>query len=282
MAVNTTSTPEINLCFLIPANSLRSVFLKKGVYAITSTPNQSITVESSLGFFSIVSGVGSFIINSDQNVLIANPSSSIPMQVFLSLIRAEVVTPNTLTLDTISTTSTYTQTGTALKVLVIGGGQGGGGYSTPAGGRGGAGGRHAYAQNVTLPGNVSTVVGGGGAGAGPGDNSVPGNFGGDSSFGSITTAPSNPAAVAAVAGGSAPGGTGSPSESVIIPTGMAVIIGGPYTGGASRVGGGILAGGGAGINNERSGGGGRVPVGHCGIWQNGGGGGAGRIFILRA
>lgn len=287
MAVNSVSSVN-PIGFIVPKSKTIQFSLDSGVYDVVYSPASSnlFAVASSINYI-FNNGSGVFTVPSSGTVQFQNTNANYDMAVYLIANNSLTKTVTSLTLDTISTTSTYTQTGLAVKMIIIGGGSSGGraGNNGPnSGGSGGAGGRLLFQTGVALPGNVPVVIGAGG----PGGDGAP-IAGGASSFGALS---SNSQPFVASGGNPGqgfpttapqsglPGSAGTPGESVVVPTGMTALIPGlsPFAGGlagagaagpgGAGLGGGIAAGGGGG-------GGGITPAPFTGQWRGGTGGGGG-------
>lgn len=102
-----------------------------------------------------------------------------------SKISTGLFSKQTVTLDSITNTSTYNQTGYGI-VAVVGGGGGGGGQSIDDyrhGGGAGGGAGYLTKRYVELNGSIPVVIGAGGV---VGNSQAAGNSGGSTSFGDIT------------------------------------------------------------------------------------------------
>lgn len=163
-----------------------------------------ITNPSSPGSFSSY-GSGTYIIGlyTSSNIICYGPAGASFM---FERIKYDTTLSRTGTVDTITSTGTYTGTGSAL-VLLVGGGQGGaiGGkppsqFAGSGGGAGGNGGSMAYYYFDQLPGSAPVVIGSGGI--------APGGAGGDSFFNSL---PSNSGPTSITETGRGGGQWGSPT-----------------------------------------------------------------------
>ena len=198
------------------------------------------------------------------------------------------------TLDTLTTTQTYTQTGPAY-VVVVGGG-GGGGSSNGGGAAGGGGSGGVNSGYISLTGSTSVTIGAFGVGAAGGTNGT-GTTGGTTTIGSISATggtggsyggdPSNNTGGGAggTPGGGAGGGaqsSGNPGQNgtassaptfLFVKTGT---TGGGGGGGATTV----ATGAGSGIGTGGNGGLGAYVAfsGTAGTGYGSGGGGAGRFY----
>jgi hypothetical protein len=146
-----------------------------GTTLITSAVTSSGTIDVNLG--TAATNI-KYYINTGTNVLIT-----------ITLLSSALSTSSfSGTLETLTTTQTYTQTGGAY-VVVVGGGGGGGAYTTndpdyraSGGGSGGV-----TSDFISLSGNTSVVIGAqGNAGIGGTNNAQDGNAAGATSFGSLT------------------------------------------------------------------------------------------------
>jgi hypothetical protein len=170
-----------------------------GIYTITCNPTSS---EATLIFFNGTSKIlettttsGSVVVNlsTEATYVLISINTGTNIAVTIDKTAAALSSPEISgTLDTITTTSTYNQTG-PLYVLLFGGGGGG---AVGAGGGGGAGGGSGYGLTSFIYTNSATSVIVGGFGAG-GAN---GGSGGTTSFGNTLNA--------AGGGGGAQGGGG--------------------------------------------------------------------------
>lgn len=283
MAVNDISTELPTLAFLL-TSSASYINLKQGMYALTYSP-PSATVTLTLqepSRTNVYTGGYAILINTTTSNVVFE-SSVVNTEFFLSPIASNVAAQTSFSsLEFISTSGTYTQTGIAYKLAVISGGTAGTNGNQP----GGPGGRLLVTSGTSLPGSVPVTVGAGGV--------APGGAGGVTSFGSVSS--SSP--LATIANGGGPGGAGTPGDAQVQSTGsiMAPLLSpyGPFAGGgggtgfgSGGAGGGAFAGGGGGAGGFQStpeaggGGGGGAFAGlpHSGI--TGGAGGAGGVFILR-
>lgn len=192
--VSTASTPSAFSVTVAAANNPQKVVknVDSGVYTITVSPTSSTAIVS---FVSGTSFIGTTTTSSGSIVYnLATPATTVYIQsnnandvVTINLTAsAPVNTALSGTLDTITTSGTYTQTG-LLWVLAIGGGGGGSGFGTinanQMGCGGGAGGLAMFYGNVT----GSTTVTIGSAGTGGALNNA-GTSGGTTSFGSYAVA----------------------------------------------------------------------------------------------
>jgi hypothetical protein len=183
--------------------------LSSGVYTVTVSPTSAI---ARVDFFnatssgtSVTTSSGSIVANLGTDVTYYNLSTNTAGAIVTVTRTAASISGTSLsgTLDTITTTGTYNQTGT-LYVLAIGGGGGGSGNNRDGGGGGGG----APAAGVYFgPVNTSTSVTIGTAGNS--GSSVDGNAGGTTTFGNIVS--SAGANGGSGGGGGTPGGgSGSP------------------------------------------------------------------------
>jgi len=185
-----------NTLTLDSANTLykSSLNLAVGVYTITASPTSSnvyITFWSGntiIGTTTTVSGTITYNLGTAADLIYAESSGASTNVTFTLVANAAIVSGVSGTLDTLTSSQTYTQTGKAY-VVVVGGGGGGMGQmfgNTGLGSGGGGGGLNAQAVNLT--GNTTVTIGARGN-AGTGGNGAPSvvaNAGGATSFGSIT------------------------------------------------------------------------------------------------
>lgn len=298
MAVDNISSEKQVIGFVLTGSSIKKTNLKSGVYQITYVPKDqtldAITLEAS---YSLTDGFGSIVVASDQDVSFANLSLENDVAIIINPLNSVIQTLSALTLDTITTSSTYTQTGAAARVLVIGGGYSGvvngagpfitapPGYPPAAptvmrGGGGGRGGDIAIYDSVPLPGSIPVSVGSGA----PGGYRYTPAAGGTTTFGSLSSSGGEEGGLQGGGGLSGnlislPGGTGE-SAPTKVRASLSDYTPGPFSGGAGGAkaysqfsppanggaGGGIAAGGGGG------GGGSTYPA---NPFARGGGGGGG-------
>ena len=194
-----------------PYNS--TVSLESGIYTITCasstiaevafysgntflTSAKTVSGTVSVNISSAATNV-SYFINTGTNIVIS-------MQKTGSLFSN---TAPSGTLDTLTTSGTYTQTGKAWVVCVGGGGSGAGNSSGWSGGGGGSGGVASGVTNLT--GSLSYTVGAGGAGGVSGQ----GTAGGTTTFGSVSATGGQPGGIGSYntggLGGSPGGGQGA-------------------------------------------------------------------------
>lgn len=260
-------------------------------YLVTcvSTTNVTISMVAADGTV-LVSGTstsGSLVLVPTSPVRFVNYSintgTNIP--ILIALQGQPFTTSVTGTLDTLTTTQTYTQTGHA-RVCVVGGGGGGGGNntssrSTPNGG--GSGGVNVAADAIRLTGSISVVIGA----AGTGSTGANGTSGGTTSFGAITATGGGGGLLGNATqeswgpGGTpgSPGGGGGGSPSSIGPftsaNGLPVFNGTTGGGQWGAGGGGFTPGGGGGSGIGTGGAGGNNSNGGNATGYGAGGGGAG-------
>ena len=169
--------------------------LSAGVYTITCASSTVANVEffngtTYIGTATTVSGTVSYnlasaatrityYINTGSNITIGILQTGNPVTAAVSG-----------TLDTITSTSTYTATGNTgvAYVVVVGGGGGGGAGRTndTYSGAGGGGSGGVSSSISSLTGNVSVTIGTGGNGGAAGATAGNGNAGGATTFGNIT------------------------------------------------------------------------------------------------
>lgn len=283
-----------------------------GVYTISVAPsstNAKITFHSNNAFITSVSttsGTVSLQLSTAATKAYITTRAGGSTNAIVTISKtANVLSPDDIgsgTLDTITTTGNYNQTG-LLGVLVIGGGAGGS-MAFSNGNEGGAGGRAGFINGDVVFTNSPTLVTIGAGGAGQTWN-TDGRTPGNSSFGNLVTAnsannqefangngnagtqqdslPGNSSAVFPSFNGNATtggGGAGNSQNHGVFPLGGGSGIGTGGTGGSNAVGGKDATGRGAG------GGGGR------GVYRsstnganlniiNGGNGSAGVVYVLR-
>lgn len=251
-------------------------------YTASSVTSDVVTVNGSVTYLLATSSLGAYV----------QTSSGSDVVVTFTLV-ANSLTPGNIsgTLDTITTSSTYNQTG-QLYVLAFGGGGGGSGNGSTYGGAGGGSG-YQTGKIVYANGPTTVTIGAGGNGGG-----YSGNAGGTTNFGNLVSASGGGGANASWGGGgagngctiSSPPGNGDygATASAII---ASVITNGTTGGGGGRDGNSnasLAVGAGSGIGTGGNGG----PNGNSGTgYASGGGGcsysgsaGAGRqgvVYVLR-
>jgi hypothetical protein len=161
--------------------------VSSGVYTVTtSPPATNATILFYNGTTLVTTAVtvsGTVQVNLSQNCdkLWINCDDNSTIVSFVQTAAAVVVNGLSGTLDTITTTSTYNQTGQLYIVAVGGGGGGTDGFASNAPGGGGGGG--ALASHIGVV-NTSTSITIGAAG----NRGNPGNAGGSTSFGNLAVA----------------------------------------------------------------------------------------------
>lgn len=202
---------DINLTglFLVTNNGVNIVILHP------NTPGSSTTYGS---------GNYTLTLNTRYNMMVYGAAGSTFM---LERIRYMNSFSTTGTVDTITTTGTYTGTGSGI-VFVVGGGNGGnvgstGGPGPGPGGTGGQGGNWAFYYFDSLPGSAPVVIGSGGA--------ANGGAGGASSFNSLPSAVPAPSAWPGGRGGGTWGSPGNGGE----PFANRAIASGPFSPGAPAI-----------------------------------------------
>ncbi len=178
------------------ANTLYSsaLSLSKGVYQITTSPTSSVAVvdfwsgNTYIGSATTISGTVTYnLATSADTIYFTTTSNSTNITITL-VANAAIVAGVSGTLDTLTNSQTYTQTGKAY-VLVVGGGGGGMGSMFGNFGQGGGGGGGGLlASPYLLTGNTSVVIGAGGTpgtGGNPNPN-ISANAGGATVFGNLT------------------------------------------------------------------------------------------------
>jgi hypothetical protein len=269
-----------------------------GAYTITTSPSSS---QATVNFYNstsvtadtvTISGTVTYLLSSAATGAYIQTSGDPAVVVTITLV-AGSLTPSTLsgTLDTITTTSTYNQTG-KLYVLAFGGGGSAGGYQSTYG-SGGGGSGYQTAKIVYANGPTSITIGAGGT-----TNGQNGNSGGTTNFGNLVSASGGGGASGPNAGGGAgngsnsstPPGNGSfgPNASAII---ASVITNSTTGGGGGGYGNGAFAGAGSGIGTGGSGSNNAQGGNATGYAAGGGGGGyssagggtgsQGIVYVLR-
>jgi len=283
-----------SIVYAAAANTAYStaVNLPAASYLITcvSTTNTTIALIGEGGTV-VASGVtssGSLVLAPAANVrqinYFTNTGSNIA--VIIALQGRPFTTAVTGTLDTLTTTQTYTQTGYG-RVCVVGGGGGGGGVvagtTIPSSG-GASGGVNVPALPLILTGSISVVIGAAGAGVSGGNATS----GGTTSFGA-TTATGGGGGFLGISGtgppftprptaGSPNGGTGDTVDAGGAPSGTGLPVVSGTTGGGAY---GFTAAWGTGGGNNGSGigtggaGGAQATAGGNATGYGAGGGGAG-------
>lgn len=268
-----------SLAFVVEdANVAKYIDITKGYYEISYYPVEaSVSLTTSDNRTkSLSEGSGAVLVISDDPLSIVTDTANTEILMTTTEIVPSVV--ESFTLEVVSTTSTYTGTGSA-RLVLIGGGQAGGNPSRQPnqaiGGPGGAGGKVLTTGKISLPGSLPVTIGAGGvASSGAGGNTVVGTY---------TSA--NGASVSGGGGGAGwpeitAGTPGSPSSSIINPTGVAPLLSPPVS-----FDGGVGSPGGSNDNPRPGGSGGRIAAGGGGgggnrqgpnpLWANAGGGGGG-------
>lgn len=196
MPVNLSSFSGSNLTSYVSATSANTLYssaitLKAGVYTITCAS----TTVASLDFYSgttyigstqTVSGTVSYNLASDATRIAYYTNTGSNITIGILQTGNPVTTAVSGTLDTLTSSTTYTQTGnTGLAYVVVVGGGGGGGSATSSyscGGGGGSGG--VQSSTYALTGSISVTIGAGGNGS---STSATGNAGGATIFGNLTS-----------------------------------------------------------------------------------------------
>jgi hypothetical protein len=185
--------------YTIPATAAATLYssafaVAKGVYTITTSPSSSIaTVDfwsgnTYIGTTRTASGTVTYNLGTAADLIYVTVNTADTNVTMTLVANAAIVTGVSGTLDTLTASQTYTQTGKAY-VVVVGGGGGGMGnmFGTFGSGCGGGGGG-LLASPVTLSGSTSVVIGARGN-AGTGGNPTPNvaaNAGGATTFGTLT------------------------------------------------------------------------------------------------
>jgi hypothetical protein len=157
--------------FTCVSSTIATILLYNGNTLLTTAVTSSGTVDVNI---STAPTKVAFYTNTGSNVLIT-----------FTFLAAPLSSSASGTVDTLTTSQTYTQTGPAFVVLVGAGGGGGGTNSTYGGYRGGGGGSGGvYSSPYTLTGNTSVTIGARGNASGSGNA---GNAGGATIFGNLTS-----------------------------------------------------------------------------------------------
>jgi hypothetical protein len=231
--------------------------LEVGIYRITCPAAVTATVyfyDGASTSFAEVSTTGGTV---DYNLatiptkfaFFVGSSSNVP--VTFTRIADAITTLGSGTLDTLTNTQTYTQTGAVFVVVVGGGGGGAGNRQNVIGGYDGSGGASGgvQSQQLYLNTNTSVTIGT----AGNGGTAADGNAGGATIFGNLTSngggggSPYGASATAGTPGGGGSGATSTPSLYNFVVSGTTG-GGGSGTNGIGR-GSGIGTGGNGGNNN---------------------------------
>jgi hypothetical protein len=185
--------------YTIPAAAASTLYssafaVAKGVYTITTSPSNSVAVidfwsgNTYIGTTRTVSGTVTYNLGTAADLIYVTVNTA-DTNVTLTLVaNAAIVSGVSGTLDTLTTSQTYTQTGKAYVVVVGGGGGGMGNQFGNFGSGCGGGGGGLLASPVTLSGSTSVVIGARGN-AGTGGNPTPNvaaNAGGATTFGTLT------------------------------------------------------------------------------------------------
>ena len=288
------TVPAANVWYAVP-NQIRGQYVVTCVSTTTATilvptgPETSNTYNTTSGTVTFTqTDPSSFYIkiNTGTNIVVTFT------QVISSLSYNGTTSQGTI--DSITATGTYTQTGSSAIVMLVGGGNGGNpGSPGGPGGPGGSGGTVKLAYFGGLPGNVPVTVGAGGpAGSAGGTTtfgaiSAPGGGGGGGGGGGIGPASPAPSQTAGAAHPLAPTinplGFGFPPLASTPSFGAAIGGGGHggqggYSAPGPRTWGGGGGGGGGGAFNGSGGGGGLNQPARGGT---GGAGGAGAVYVLR-
>lgn len=192
--VAVTSSSSVNAVAAAPGDFSKQYMVTRNFSAGVYTISVSNSTDAYIEFFNATSSVlfattsgGTVTVNLASDctnavvTLLTSASASVTInQTALTLVSSEI----SGTLDTITTTSTYSQTG-RMYVLCVGGGGGGAQANTDVG----EGGRGASMNGRLVYTNTSTsiTVGSGGTGAAAGTNGN-GGAGGTTSFGSLVSA----------------------------------------------------------------------------------------------
>jgi hypothetical protein len=163
-----------------------------GVYTMTTSPNTSQATVTFYNATSIIyettttSGTVTFNLGTAATGIYLSTNTGTDVVVSIAL-TSNSLTGTSLsgTLDTITSTSTYNQTGQLYVVAYGGGGSGGCGYNNDGNGGGGGGG--AGPQGGLVYTNSATSITIGAEGAGRGQNQQTGIAGGSTTFGNLFT-----------------------------------------------------------------------------------------------
>lgn len=275
-------------------------FLPAGIYRITCVS----TTNATFAFYDANNNILANTVTSSGtvDVNLATASSSFNYyintgtSIAITISRVASALPSITvsgTLDTITTTQTYTQQGRGMALIVGGGFAGGVGYFPGVGGAGGPSGQMVVSY-VSLPGSVPVVIGSGGVGYGIFTPAAPAT-GGTTSFGAITSA-GGVVGSGGSGGPSVPGaGSASPSFPMITPgttggggcgrsggpTGVWTGAGGGSGIGTGGQGGNSQGGGGGGTGYGAGGGGGGQALSPPGNYFPGGAGTPGVVYVVR-
>ena len=268
-----------------------------GAYTITTSPSSS---QATVNFYNAtgvtadtvtVSGTVTYLLATASQGAYIQTNTGSDVVVTITLV-AGSLTPSTLsgTLDTITASGTYNQTG-KLYVLAFGGGGGAGGYQSTYGSGGGGSG---YQTAKIVYANTATTVT---LGAGGTSNSYNGNAGGTTNFGNLVSASGGGGGNGPNGGGGAGNGSNSstpPGNGSFGPNASAIIAsvitnattgggGGGYGNGAFVGAGSGIGTGGSGTNNGNGGNATGYAAGGGGGGYNGAGGTGtqGIIYVLR-
>lgn len=189
--------------------------INPGIYTMTTFPTTSVARisgfnEDNTVFSEQYTTSGTVSINFSKKVInphisIDNGTNSLVTLTYVSALLSGTSIIGTL--DTITTTGTYNQTG-KLYVLCIGGGGGGGAAGTNGEGRSGGGGGPQVSKFVYTNTPTSVTIGAGGNGSST--KNVGGSTGGDSLFGNLVGTGSGGGA----GGGGAPDGAGRGTDNI--------------------------------------------------------------------
>lgn len=266
--------------------------LAAGTYAVTTSPTSVVaTVQffnASGALANVTTSSGSITANLASAAthyivsITSNPGASVTVTYQSAAVTGTSISG---TLDTITTTGTYNQTGPVYVVAVGGGGGGSGGWGyvsgpnyTAGGGGGGGGSVAGYFGTLNTP--VSVTIGSAGNGGAGGGFGTSGNAGGTTSFGGLAVASGGNGGQANMStGGTTGGGTGKQENSGgrdgVGASGSAVTTN-PYLSVISGTNGG--GGGGSAANNNTTTAQPGAVGGGSGIGTGGAGGGSGTLY----
>jgi hypothetical protein len=185
--------------FTISATSAATLYssaftVAKGVYTITTSPTSAVAVvdfwsgNTFLGQTRTTSGTVTYNLGTAADLIYVTVDTGNTNVTLTLVANSAIVSGISGTLDTLTSTQTYTQTGKAYAVIVGGGGGGMGNMFGNNGGGGGGGGGGLLATPITLTGSTAVTIGAAGI-AGTGGNPNPNvnaNAGGATTFGNFT------------------------------------------------------------------------------------------------
>lgn len=285
-----------------------------GVYTVSCVNTTNATVnfwasDNSL-ILSVTTVAGTITANltSPANRITYSINTGTNIRIAMQLTGAFAGSGATGTLDTITTSGTYTPAAAGIAHVCVIGGGGGGGNGGGYGGGGGGGSGYATISTLQLTGSgISVTLGAGGAAGGTGGtttfgplsaaggafggvgttgsggNGGNGGSGGGSGFGWTASGYSSTGGTGGTNGANGGYGNGQVPGAAGVGSGVSISA---FTtsgsGGGTMGGGGLYAGGGGGGSQTQGGGGGGGGApGSSASGATGGAGGAGRVFVLR-